>query len=474
MTNERVVGIASRRATATEGANPWPRYTEHAWLVFGPFLIFVVDRYMQWGVRRAIFRIIRSEFTLGLLLTIACSSLLIVQRPDLGRAKMIIIMIACLFAAMIIQVPFAADQLNAQNIFVDRVAKFACLTFFMMVLVQSPRRLTYFLYAFLFSCFYITQESVRGLISGGLVWENQGVMRLHGAVPIYSHPNSLAGLAMGAVPFVVFLFPVWHRWFQRCALLALLATSMTCILYSGSRTSYVGFLAFLIYWFGVSRRKTRWLTFALVLGAAGLAVIPQQYKDRFLSIGSHSAAGTDSGDSSRASRIQIQKDALEIFLENPAGVGVGSFPVVRMAKFGRFQDTHNLYLEVATNLGIQGLIVFLALVGTVLHSYRKAYRSFREQQDRVARALQVEPDDEPRRVRLVGHMRDLDLLLAVCRAAGGFVFVRLVLGVFGMDLYEIYWWFAAGLAICLLNMTLPTLEATLHLAPADTEGRLAP
>jgi O-antigen ligase len=429
---------------------------------------------MQWGVRRAIFRAIRSEFSLGLLLTVACAGLLIVQRPDLGRAKMVILMIVCLFVAIIIQVPFAADQASAQNIFVDRVAKFACLTFFMMVLIQSPHRLTFFLYAFLLSCFYITQESVRGLISGGLVWENQGVMRLHGAVPIYRHPNSLAGLAMGAVTFVVFLLPVWRGWFLRCALLALLATSIICVLYSGSRTGYVGFLAFLIYWFAVSRRKARWLTFGLILGSIGLVFTPQQYKDRFLSIGGPQASGSKGGSGSRATRIEIQEDALAIFLENPAGIGVGSFPAVRMEKFGRFQDTHNLYLEVATNLGIQGLIVFLALIGAILSSYRKAYRRFREQQDSVDRALQTESDDERRRVALVGHRRDLDLLLAVCRAAGGFVLVRLVLGVFGMDLYEIYWWFAAGLALCLLNMIVPTSEATLSLVPADTEGRLAP
>lgn len=30
--------------------------------------------------------------------------------------------------------------------------------------------------------------------------------------------------------------------------------------------------------------------------------------------------------------------------------------------------------------------------------------------------------------------------------------MRLVLGLFGMDLYEIYWWYGAGLAIVLMGM----------------------
>ncbi len=102
----------------------------------------------------------------------------------------------------------------------DRVIKFAFLTFFMAVMIESPRQMRLFLAAFLFSTFYVTQEAVRGLISGGLVWQNQGVMRLHGAVPIYAHPNSLAGVAMGCIPFVAFLFPHTRRWWLKLALLA--------------------------------------------------------------------------------------------------------------------------------------------------------------------------------------------------------------------------------------------------------------
>ena len=35
-------------------------------------------------------------------------------------------------------------------------------------------------------------------------------------------------------------------------------------------------------------------------------------------------------------------------------------------------------------------------------------------------------------------------------AASGFIVIRLALGMFGMDLYEPYWWFGAGLAFNLV------------------------
>lgn len=413
------------------------------------FLVFVVARYMQWGARRDIFEALRIEFTLGLALTVACIGLLAVRPVSMHRARFVLIAIGLLLVAIVTQIPFAAAPALARTVFMERVIKFAFLAFFMAVLIQSPRSMRWFILAYLFSCFYITQESVRGLISGGLVWENQGVMRLHGAVPIYQHPNSLAGLAMGAIPFVVFLLPVWRRWYARLALLALLGTALTCVIYTGSRTGYVALLAFLFFWWLHARRKGRMIAWGLVAAVITVLVVPQQYKERFLSIGGEEAEGA-----SKATRIEILKDAWQVFLENPGGIGVASFPAVRMQKFGRDQDTHNLYLEVATNLGVQGLAVFTVLIAAMLGAFVRVRRELLRQLAALGPWLRRRRELPPSlRRRLVRHEHDLHLLTALSLAASGFVFVRLCLGFFGMDLYEVYWWFGAGLAISLQNLT---------------------
>ena len=425
-----------------------PFYREHSLWAMGLFLVFVVARYMQWGDRRAIFAALRIEFVLGLL-TLAVTIFLLMSQPvNLRPAKRVLIAIGALFGAMVVQLPFAADPVTANSIFMDRVLKFAMMTFFMVVLIQSPRFMWFFLAALLLSCFYITQESVRGLISGSLVWQNQGVMRLHGAVSIYRHPNSLGGVAMGVVPFVVFLFPLVRKRYLRAFLLGLLATSLTCVLYSGSRTAYVAFLAFAFFWWLMSANKLKWLGVAVVIGAITLAVIPEQYKERFESIGGQEAEGR-----SKDKRIEILEDAVVVFAEHPLGVGIASFPAVRMARFGRSQDTHNLYLEVGTNLGIQGLVVFLVLVFYLMKSYHVARGHFRRQRRELARAVAGASLPGPVRRSLRQQARDLDFLAALSVACSGFIFVRLVLGLFGMDLYEVYWWFGAGMAITLLNLT---------------------
>ncbi|MBU1495110.1 MAG: O-antigen ligase family protein, partial [Actinobacteria bacterium] len=318
-----------------------PRYWEAPLFVTAIFLTFVVARYMQLGARREIFKTLRIEFVLGLVLAVACVFIISaypVRIAKLRPAKNVLVGITLLFVAMIIQIPFAADKVMANNIFVDRVIKFAMLTFFMVALIRSPRAMRYFLAAFLFACFYVTQESARGAISGSLVWQNQGVMRLHGAVPIYAHPNSLGGVAIGLVPFVVFLFPVIRDWKFKLLLLPPLMTAGVCMLYSGSRTTYVGFFGFLVYWWLRSTNKLRWLLIGTALAAAALPVIPDQYVERFKSIGGQEAEGH-----SKQMRIEILNDAWKILMDNPLGVGVASFPAVRNRVFGRTQDTHNLY-----------------------------------------------------------------------------------------------------------------------------------
>lgn len=62
------------------------------------------------------------------------------------------------------------------------------------------------------------------------------------------------------------------------------------------------------------------------------------------------------------------------------------------------------------------------------------------------------------------HAEDLRYLEAVAKAAGGFILVRLVLGAFGMDLYEVYWWFGAGLAFALSSLEISTLKVSRRLA----------
>ena len=108
------------------------------------FLAFTVARYIQLGARRDILATVRFEFLLGLGACILVGYQAFQRPSHVGRARPVMLFIFFLFVAIIIQVPFAADPIVAQNVFKDRVVKFAFLTFLMAIMIESPRQLKFF------------------------------------------------------------------------------------------------------------------------------------------------------------------------------------------------------------------------------------------------------------------------------------------------------------------------------------------
>lgn len=428
-------------------ADRYPGYRRPNILFFLTFMAFIIFRYIDGGHRMDLLAKIRMEFLLGGTAIVMSLVKITAQPLRLGGSRPIIWCILLLFGAMIVQLPLAGDPEVARRIFNDRVFKFALTGYLIAAMVESPNTVRWFLAGYLFAIFYVTLEATQGLINGSLMWENQGIMRLHGAVPMYGHPNSLGGVAMGALPYVIFLFGPFRRKLFRIGLLAVGATSVACVIYSGSRTAYLGLLSLFLWWYFQSRRKGRFVMVAVIVGATALQLLPHQYVQRFESIGGEEAEGH-----SKDTRLEIMRDAVTILGEHPLGIGVASFPAVRNLRFGRSQDTHNLYLEVATNLGVQGLIVFMCLVGALLISFRHSAFAFRSQKGRLQRLARQRPLPPGLMARIRSHDRDLALCLSTAQATAGFIIVRLVLGLFGMDLYEIYWWFASGLAISLAGL----------------------
>lgn len=433
------------------------------------FCLYVVQWYTEFGIRSPFLGAIRFEFLLGSLLVVI-AALFHAPRPE-GRRPSTPIGIACLYGAMLLSFVFTVDFHLSWTIFVDRVVKFSMMALFIATFVRAPGHLRVFYGSVFLAWLRIGQVAFRGQITGGLVWESQGIMRLHGeGGSRLAHPNSLAGFGVGNLPYIYALVPV-VGWVARGFLLLQLLFVTNIIIFTGSRTGYVAVFAVAIAVYFRSRARKQYLLWATIAVAISVFLVPQQYRERFSTIFS----GQEREGSSRETRIQILVDAVTVFKENPLGVGVGGFPVVRERRFGRTQDTHNLYLEVLTNLGIQGGIAFLVFLSTLFADLRFATRRTLEQLKRVTR-LQTLTATRAEQEALETTRRDLELMRASCVGTSLFLVARLALGMFGMDLYEIYWWFASGQVIAVFEMTkitgawLEHLEARSAAAPPRSES----
>jgi hypothetical protein len=245
-------------------------------------------------------------------------------------------------------------------------------------------------------------------------------------------------MALGTLPFIYFLWPLGNK-YVKLLLLLLGLFSLNIIIYTGSRTGYIGIIAFIIYIFLLSNNKKQFLARFLLLSILVIPLIPSQYKERFDTI----FADEEHEGGSEKARKEILKDAVQIFAENPFGIGVSAFPKKRWDTFGRIQDTHNLYLEIATNLGVQGLIIFGLLIYKLLLTLQRI-KSF------AANLITAINNDRSSHNKYL--LDDLRLIEAVALATSAFVIIRLALGLFGMDLYEIYWWFAIGITLSLYSI----------------------
>ncbi|MBP9822017.1 MAG: O-antigen ligase family protein [Candidatus Pacebacteria bacterium] len=110
-------------------------------------------------------------------------------------------------------------------------------------------------------------------------------------------------------------------------------------------------------------------------------------KGDYLLFGQRIRSIIDFGETSNGQRIEIWEKSLISIKANPVtGVGIGNFPVVlnqdiKLTKAG--SSAHNIYLHVASEMGIPALLVFLAFIALVL---KQIYNRFVKTQDPLFRA----------------------------------------------------------------------------------------
>jgi O-antigen ligase len=122
------------------------------------------------------------------------------------------------------------------------------------------------------------------------------------------------------------------------------------------------------------------LMVGMVVAAAGLLYLSDpQFLTRMGDISTHADAvleGREASDRSTMMRIEAWKGGLKMLSHNPFGVGPGNFN----QNIGRYSpdvagmSPHSTYIQSATELGLPGLALFLAILGNAWWTVRKVIR----------------------------------------------------------------------------------------------------
>lgn len=188
------------------------------------------------------------------------------------------------------------------------------------------------------------------------------------AVATFDNPNMLATYLILTAPFIwVHMrnkeFTVSGRIISGIGSLA----SIVCVVLTWSRGGWLGMIAAIIVFLLINYKHT--FKYFLVLGLSSpvwIAALPDSVIRRFTSIGSLA-------DSSTYYRLFTWKGSLKMLAEYyPGGIGVGEsafaqiYPLYSYIGTETTVHSHNLYLELALELGVIGLVVFAFIMFMVV------------------------------------------------------------------------------------------------------------
>jgi len=155
---------------------------------------------------------------------------------------------------------------------------------------------------------------------------------------------------------------------QRTALLAISLLGFSSVLATQSRGAFLGLCAVAIFFMLATRdvrekgfyRFPGFRVLAIIVVVVGivLALTPESSWDRILTV---FELESDYNTSTERGRVAIWERGMEAFLQSPWGVGGGAYQAADMRAGGSYMTAHNSFLQIAVELGVVGLLIYLSI-----------------------------------------------------------------------------------------------------------------
>jgi putative inorganic carbon (hco3(-)) transporter len=282
---------------------------------------------------------------------------------------------------IVVTVPFSIWPTGSLTVFTEIFVKIILIFALMMSTITTPRRLQQMTWVMIIASGYIACRGVIDYVSGVNLVEGD---RLGGAVGgMFKNPNDLA------LNLVTFLAPTLFVIIEetrtpRRVLAALVALVMVvAMIFTKSRSGFLGLIAMIaVVAYYTARLKPGFVIAVVIAGVLALPAMPASFWTRMDSI----VNAQEDATGSRAARIRLLNQGLEVFAANPlTGVGAGQFQNYNGPDVvEKWRVTHNVWLQVAAELGIFGLLTFAFLVARAYTSCFAALRLLKRPRRRRA------------------------------------------------------------------------------------------
>lgn len=358
----------------------------------------------------------------------------------LARMPFEFLAVLALGGLMLATSPFSVWPGGSVSVFTDLFIKVIVVFALLVNTVTTRRRFERLVSVVVLSTSYIAVRAVidygRGvnIVEGG---------RVQGTGGLFGNPNDMALNMVALLPLAVALALRADRgrlWLRMGALVGVPALA-AAIIFSKSRGGTVGLLAMLgVLIYQMRRLRPGIAAMVVAAGLATLPMLPESFTERMSSIFNPDEDPTGS----REARKRLLREGYQTFLENwTVGIGAGQFQNYRPEERDEpWRETHNAVLQVAAEMGVGGLVVFLVIIGSgFVAAYRAAAALRKLRRQRRPRG----PD--PGRAR----REPLELYAAAMAASltGWFVAAMFASVAYYWTLYLVL-----GLAVALRDLTL--------------------
>ncbi|MGX1199781.1 O-antigen ligase family protein [Marinobacter sp. MBR-105] len=405
------------------------------------FLYFTLDFFLRFSVRIPGYSSLRP--TLVAVVVLALS--LFLQREKLVEKFQhpIFKPIFVLLAYIVISLPLVEWPGSVIRNNLDPFVKAIVFLFFTALIVDTRKRLVWFIVIFVFCQVVRVLEPLYLNLTQGY-WgsstylsTNEFANRLAGAPTDVINPNELGFVIVTVIPFLHYL--LWTgRWRLKVFYLVLMPLLLYALILTMSRGAFLALMVVSFFIFKESRHKTALVGVAVMAIVTAFSVMTPVQKERYLSIIDRDVEGGASAEG----RIQGMIQEFRLGLSRPVvGHGLGTTGEAKAHKLGRRQASHNLYAELLIEIGFIGFAIFMVFL----------FRAFRQ-----LKCLQIEFGRTAR--TKVSFYENLNKVL-ICLF---WMYAVYSINYWGLSQY--YWYLFGGLTIALgrlamLQKSIPMREA---------------
>ncbi|THB75660.1 MAG: hypothetical protein D6B25_11600 [Desulfobulbaceae bacterium] len=263
----------------------------------------------------------------------------------------------------VISVFFSIWSSNSLDRILSTNTKIVIVFFILSSLIYSRKQLLLFLNTIYVSVSLFSIRVIVAYQQGQYVIDSE-TKRIAGIGTLGSDdPNDIALVLSMTVPIGLF-FVLKSSGKLKVFYFALLCIIFVALAATGSRGGLLGLVMGVTVFFGLlyRKQKIKFLSVMLVLFISLITFLPGAYKERFMSMLDTSEY---SYSDDQYGRINIWRRSVAALMQRPIGYGMGNSIIAegkqkeREGTSGKWMVVHNTFLQIALELGIIGLFVYL-------------------------------------------------------------------------------------------------------------------